>query len=158
MLSYIGLFYIVHLEALKLGMQPILRRASRGRWRDTADALRARHLGHDRRLRGASTTCCAASSTLLGDAAPLGIAASSSLALYLVAIREAARAPDLPQDIDVDNPKPLDTWPTVRAGPALPDPDRHADLVPDGRGAVAVALGVLGDRRAGRADARRSGR
>ena len=30
-LSYIALFYIVHLEALKLGMQPIARGASRSR-------------------------------------------------------------------------------------------------------------------------------
>jgi TRAP transporter 4TM/12TM fusion protein len=38
------------------------------------------------------------------------------LALYLISVREAANSPDLPDDIDVDNPKPLDTWPTVRAG------------------------------------------
>ena len=29
---------------------------------------------------------------------------------------QAARCPDLPQDIDIDNPKALDTWPTVKAG------------------------------------------
>ncbi len=39
-----------------------------------------------------------------------------------------------------------------QGGPALRAADRHADLVPDGRGDVAVAVGVLGDRHADRAD------
>ena len=38
------------------------------------------------------------------------------LALYAVSVQQAALSPDLPDDIDIDNPKPLDTWPTVRAG------------------------------------------
>ena len=38
------------------------------------------------------------------------------LALYVVSVQQAARCPDLPEDIDIDNPKPPDTWPTVRAG------------------------------------------
>ena len=50
---------------------------------------------------------------MLGENAGLAIAAVMA-ALYLYAVREAARCPDLPQDIDIDNPKALDTWPTVQ--------------------------------------------
>jgi len=37
-------------------------------------------------------------------------------ALYVWSIRVAARCPDLPQDVDVDNPSLPSTWPTVKAG------------------------------------------
>src|SRR5690606_27231306 len=37
-------------------------------------------------------------------------------ALYLITLRLAARCPDLPQDIDVEQPRTMDTWPTVQAG------------------------------------------
>ena len=46
-LSYIGLFYIVHLEAVKLGMRPIIRREPRP-WKERCPALRARHLRQHR--------------------------------------------------------------------------------------------------------------
>jgi TRAP transporter 4TM/12TM fusion protein len=36
--------------------------------------------------------------------------------LYVFTVRVAAHCPDLPQDIDVDNPVLPDTWPTVKAG------------------------------------------
>ena len=51
----------------------------------------------------------------LGAAAPWAVGAVV-LVLYLVSLQQAARCPDLPEDIDVDNPNPPDTWPTVRAG------------------------------------------
>ena len=113
LLSYIGLFYIVHLEALKLGMTPIVRRTARG-WRE---ALLRLGLG----LSGTVIVIAAlyyllsAIKSLLGEQAGWAIAAVMA-ALYLAAIRRAARCPDLPQDIDVDNPRPQDTWPTVEAG------------------------------------------
>ena len=112
-LSYIGLFYIVHLEALKLGMMPMINRAPR----PLATTLTRFGLG----LSGSVIVCSllyylfAALQTGLGAAAPWAIAAVV-LALYLFSLREAARSPDLPEDIDINNPKPLDTWPTVRAG------------------------------------------
>jgi len=112
-LSYLGLLYIVHLEALKLGMQPIIRREPRA----LGDKLVRFGLG----LSGSTIVVAAlyylfeALQTTLGEAAPYAIGAVM-VGLYLVAIRAAARSPDLPDDIDVDNPKPLDTWPTVRAG------------------------------------------
>lgn len=112
-LSYIGLFYIVHLEAVKMGMNPMIRREPKP-WR-----IRALRLGF-----GLTGTIAVigilyylfeAFKALLGGAAPYAIGLSM-LALYLYAIRQAALCPDLPQDIDIDNPKPLDTWPTVKAG------------------------------------------
>lgn len=112
-LSYIGLFYIVHIEALKLGMQPIIRREPR----PLRDKLIRTGLG----ISGTIIVSAAiyylllGVDQLLGKAAPYGIAVIVAI-LYLVSIREAALSPDLPRDIDVDNPKPLDTWPTVRAG------------------------------------------
>src|SRR5690606_37359346 len=36
--------------------------------------------------------------------------------LYVVATWQAARAPDLPPDIDINNPVRPQTWPTVQAG------------------------------------------
>jgi len=113
LLSYIGLFYIVHLEAVKLGMAPLVRREPRP-WRDK---LVRTGLG----VSGSILVVAAVyylllgAKALLGAAAPWGVAAIL-VALYLYAIREAARCPDLPEDIDVDNPRPLDTWPTVKAG------------------------------------------
>jgi TRAP transporter 4TM/12TM fusion protein len=112
-LSYIGLFYIVHLEALKLGMNPVINRTPRT-W---GDAMLRLGLG----LSGSVIVVAllyylfAAVKAMLGAAAPWAIGAIV-LALYAASIAQAAGCPDLPEDIDIDNPKPLDTWPTVRAG------------------------------------------
>jgi len=112
-LSYIGLLYIVHLEALKLGMQPIVNRAPRP-WSTTLLRL---GLG----LSGSVIVVAllyylfAALKATLGAAAPWAIGAVV-LVLYVVSIQQAARSDDLPEDIDIDDPRPLDTWPTVRAG------------------------------------------
>ncbi len=112
-LSYLGLFYIVHLEALKLGMQPMVRRAPR----PVRDKLVRFGLG----ISGTVAVCAvlyylfSGLQRLLGDAAVWAIAVVM-LGIYGLATWEAARQPDLPQDIDIDDPQPLDTWPTVRAG------------------------------------------
>ena len=112
-LSYLGLLYIVHLEALKMGMQPIAARSPRT-W-------------HNRVLRnligitgsivvvGVLYYLLQFFKSTLGAAAPWAVG-GTLLGMYLYALREAARCPDLPEDIDVNNPKPLETWPTVRAG------------------------------------------
>lgn len=112
-LSYIGLFYIVHLEALKLGMQPIVRRKLR--------PLRERMLRNALGVSGSLVLIGLLYYLFTGLKALLGGAAAPAiglavLALYLASVWQAAACPDLPQDIDVDNPRPLDTWPTVRAG------------------------------------------
>jgi TRAP transporter 4TM/12TM fusion protein len=112
-LSYIGLLYIVHLEALKLGMMPIVSRAPR----PLATKLTRFGLG----LSGSVIVVSllyylfAALKAGLGAAAPWAIAAVV-LAVYTVSVQQAAQSPDLPEDIDIEDPKPLDTWPTVRAG------------------------------------------
>jgi TRAP transporter 4TM/12TM fusion protein len=112
-LSYIGLFYIVHLEALKMGMNPIVTRAPRPL---ATKALRfGLGLSGMVVVMGALYYLFAALKAGLGEAAPWAIAAVV-LALYAVSVQQAARSPDLPDDIDIDNPLPADTWPTVRAG------------------------------------------
>jgi TRAP transporter 4TM/12TM fusion protein len=112
-LSYISLFYIVHLEAVKLDMQPMVARRPRT-GRDTAIAW---GLG----LSGTIAAVCAiyfaaeAVKQVAGEAAPWLLAGLLAV-LYVWAVRVASRCPDLPPDIDVDNPVPPDTWPTVKAG------------------------------------------
>ena len=112
-LSYIGLFYIVHLEALKMGMNPMMHRAPR--------PLATKALRFGLGLSGMVVVIAAlyylfaALKAGLGAAAPWAIGAVVLL-LYGISIVQAARCPDLPEDIDVENPKPLDTWPAVRAG------------------------------------------
>jgi TRAP transporter 4TM/12TM fusion protein len=112
-LSYIGLFYIVHLEAVKLGMKPIIARTPRS-WKESA-------LRFGLGVSGSLVVCGAlyfvltALSEHLGAAAPWATGAVVG-ALYLYAVKQAASCPDLPQDIDIDAPRALDTWPAVRAG------------------------------------------
>ncbi|MEO5771829.1 MAG: TRAP transporter fused permease subunit, partial [Burkholderiaceae bacterium] len=112
-LSYIGLFYIVHLEALKMGMNPVVTRAPR----PMSTTLLRFGLGLSGMVVviGALYHLFAAIKAGLGAAAPWAIGAVV-LALYAVSVQQAARSPDLPDDIDIDHPKPPDTWPTVRAG------------------------------------------
>lgn len=112
-LSYIGLLYIVHLEALKLGMMPIINRQPKT-WREVA-------LRFGLGLSGSALVVTllyyllAAIKAGMGAAAPWAVGAVV-LALYGLSIQQAAGSPDLPEDIDIDAPKALDTWPTVRAG------------------------------------------
>jgi TRAP transporter 4TM/12TM fusion protein len=112
-LSYVGLFYIVHIEALKLGMNPMIRREARP-WRDKFIRIGLGVSGSIIVIAGLYYLF-EAIQAWLGGAAPYAIGIVALL-LYLVSVRAAARSPDLPQDIDVENPKALDTWPTVRAG------------------------------------------
>ncbi len=112
-LSYIGLFYIVHLEALKMGMNPVITRAPRPM---STTALRfGLGLSGMVVVIGALYYLFAAIKAGLGAAAPWAIGAVV-LALYALTVQQAARSPDLPDDIDIDHPNPPDTWPTVRAG------------------------------------------
>jgi len=112
-LSYMGLFYIVHLEALKLGMRPIIRREPR--------PMKERLIRFGLGISGTIIVCALiywlleGMKRLLGDAAPWAIIAMVG-ALYVFSVKQAAACPDLPQDIDIDNPRPLETWPAVRAG------------------------------------------
>jgi TRAP transporter 4TM/12TM fusion protein len=112
-LSYIALFYIVHLEALKLGLEPF----APGR----ARTARERAIGWGLGVSGTIAVLCAiyfvveAAKNLLGAATPwvLGFLVA---AVYVGVLRVAAKCPDLPVDIDVKNPVLPETWPTVKAG------------------------------------------
>ena len=112
-ISYIALFYIVHLEALKLGLEPTAR--ARGR------SLSRRALGWGLGLSGTAAVCgliyfaAQAAKQAFGAAAPWILAAALAV-LYVYTVYVAARCPDLPSDIDVENPVLPDTWPTVKAG------------------------------------------
>jgi len=112
-LSYISLFYIVHLEALKMGLPAF----GAARKRTGREKLLAWALG----LSGTIAVLCAIYYVALGVQKVAGAAAPWILgfllaALYVWCIRAAAREPDLPQDIDVRNPKLPQAWPTVKAG------------------------------------------
>jgi len=112
-LSYIGLFYIVHLEALKLGMQPMVRREPRS-W--TA-ALISTGLGLSGTVvvMGVLYWVLEAAKRFMGAATPWVVGAIV-LALYLFSVWAASKSPDLPPDFDIDDPHPLETWPAVKAG------------------------------------------
>jgi TRAP transporter 4TM/12TM fusion protein len=112
-ISYISLFYIVHLEALKLGMAPM----AKARGRTLAQKAIALGLG----VSGTIVVCAViywiaeAVKHVFGGAAPwiLGLLLA---ALYVYTLYVASKCPDLPPDIDVDNPVLPETWPTVKAG------------------------------------------
>ncbi|MGD9943781.1 MAG: TRAP transporter permease [Burkholderiaceae bacterium] len=112
-ISYIALFYIVHLEALKLGMKP----SASQRPRTLGQRLTGLGLG----VSGTIVVCgliywiALGAQALFGPAAPWVLGALL-LALHVLLLKYASRYPDLPQDIDIDNPVLPDTWPTVRAG------------------------------------------
>jgi TRAP transporter 4TM/12TM fusion protein len=112
-ISYIALFYIVHLEALKLGMAPM----ARARRRTLQQKLIAWGLGISGTIVVCSLIYFVAQGTknVFGAAAPwvLGVLLA---ALYLYTVYVASKCPDLPPDIDVDNPVLPETWPTVKAG------------------------------------------
>jgi len=112
-ISYIALFYIVHLEALKLGLKP----TARERDRTMGNRLSSWGLG----LSGTAIVMALiyyialGAKALIGDAAPYVLGALLTV-LYIYSVRVAARQPDLPTEIDVTNPVLPPTWPTVKAG------------------------------------------
>ncbi len=112
-LSYISLFYIVHLEAIKLGMVPMVA----ARRRPLAQRAASLALGTcgSVALIGLVYYAIVAVRGAFGDAAAPAVAALVAL-LYFAALWQAAGAPELPQDIDIRKPVKPDTWPTVRAG------------------------------------------
>jgi len=113
-ISYIALFYIVHLEALKLGLEP----TASARERPLRQKLIAWGLG----VSGSVVVCgliywvAEGAKSLLGPVAAPWVLGALLAVLYVYTVRVAAHCPDLPQDIDVENPVLPDTWPTVKAG------------------------------------------
>jgi TRAP transporter 4TM/12TM fusion protein len=113
LISYIALFYMVHLEALKLGLKPM----AQARRRSAQQTLVAWGLGISGTIVACSLIYFIAEGTknASGAAAPWILGALLA-ALYVYCAYLAARCPDLPQDIDVANPVLPETWPTVKAG------------------------------------------
>ena len=113
LISYIALFYIVHLEALRLGLAPTARQRQR--------ALSRKALAWGLGISGTVAVCgviyfvAQGAKQAFGESAPWILAALLA-ALYVYAVYLAARCPDIPTDIDVDNPVLPATWPTVKAG------------------------------------------
>ena len=117
LISYIALFYIVHLEALKYDIQPLVR--------DRQPTWRDRLLGWALGISGTSLACVViyyaikAVQAVAGDATGWALAALAGVA-YVTLMAYSARYPDLPKDKDMDvNIKDIKLplpWPTVRAG------------------------------------------
>jgi len=112
-ISYIALFYIVHLEALKLGLEPM----AQARERSARQSVVAWSLGLSGTVIVLALVYWIATGAkiLLGVSAPWALGAALA-ALYVWTVRIASRCPDLPDDIDITNPVLPETWPTVRAG------------------------------------------
>ncbi|HLV28370.1 MAG TPA: TRAP transporter fused permease subunit, partial [Burkholderiaceae bacterium] len=113
-ISYVALFYIVHLEALKLGIQPMM---SAGQPKTPLQKL----AGWGMAIAGTLIVMGLVYWVGIGVRAVAGAAATPILlivllALYVWLLRIAARHPDLPTDINVTNPVRPEAWPTVRAG------------------------------------------
>ena len=112
-ISYISLFYIVHLEALRLGLQAnAVQRPRSAREKAIGWAL---GLSGTIAALGLVYWIAVGAKALFGDAAPW-ILGALLFGLHVVLLRMASRFPDLPQEIDIENPVLPDTWPTVRAG------------------------------------------
>lgn len=113
-ISYIALFYIVHLEALKLGIQPMM---SGGKPRTALQKMAGWGMG----ISGTLIVMGLVYWIGMGVKAVAGAAAVWIL-LALLAIlnvwllRMAARHPDLSEEISITNPVRPEPWPTVRAG------------------------------------------
>jgi len=113
LISYIALFYMVHLEALKLGLRPMASARAR--------TLQRKVGGWGLGVSGTIVACsliyfvAQGTKNAFGAAAPW-ILGALLIALYGYCVYLASRCPDLPADIDINNPVLPETWPTVKAG------------------------------------------
>lgn len=113
-ISYIALFYIVHLEALQLGIQPMM---SAGQPRTLVQKLAGWGMG----IAGSLIVMglvywIGVGVQAVAGAAAIWILTALLVVLYLWLLRIAAGHPDLPTEINITNPTRPETWPTVRAG------------------------------------------
>ena len=114
LISYVALFYIVHLEALKADLQPLQRSRERG-WRE-------RLLGWGLGLSGTVVVLAVLYYAIRAIDAVAGAAAGWVLAgvtlvVYVVLMAYASRHPGVPvEDPEAKDVRLPDAWPTVRAG------------------------------------------
>lgn len=113
-ISYIALFYIVHLEALKLGIEPMM---SAGKPRTVLQRLGGWGMGIAGTLivMGLVYWIGVGVQAVAGKAA-IWILLGLLAVLYVWLLRLAAMHPDLPTEISITNPQRPESWPTVRAG------------------------------------------
>ena len=113
-ISYVALFYIVHLEALKLGIEPMM---SAGKPKTVTQKLAGWGLGISGTLivMGLVYWIGVGVQKIAGDAA-IWVLLGLLLVLYVWLLRITASHPDLPTEIDIANPVRPESWPTVRAG------------------------------------------
>lgn len=114
LISYISLFYIVHLEAMKLGIEPMM---AVGPERTFRQKLISWGLGISSIfiVLGAVYYIGTGVQALFGKTA-VWVLLGLIVLLYLYLLRLAAKHADLPQDISVTDPVRPEPWPTVRAG------------------------------------------
>ncbi len=113
-ISYISLFYIVHLEALKLGITPMM---SAGAPKTPMQKLAGWGMG----ISGTFLVMAAFYYIGTGVQAFAGSAAiwillALLLVVYVYLLALSAKHPDLPTDINITNPVKPEIWPTVRSG------------------------------------------
>nr|WP_283738504.1 TRAP transporter fused permease subunit [Alcaligenes faecalis] len=113
-ISYIALFYIVHLEALKLGIQPMM---ASGKPKTFTQKLAGWGMGTAGTLivMGLVYWIGVGVQAVAGEAA-IWILLLLLLVLYVFLLKVAADHEDLPTDINVNTPVRPEPWPTVRAG------------------------------------------
>src|SRR5690606_4116361 len=113
-ISYISLFYIVHIEALKLGIEPMM---SAGKPRTLLQKIAGLGMGISGTLVVMGLVYwIGVGVQAVAGAAAIWILMALLLTLYVWLLRSAARHPDLPTEISVTDPVRPETWPTVRAG------------------------------------------
>ncbi|HEY9281569.1 MAG TPA: TRAP transporter fused permease subunit [Eoetvoesiella sp.] len=113
-ISYIALFYIVHIEALKLGIEPMM---SAGKPKTLLQKLAGWGMG----IAGTFIVMGLVYWIGIGVQAIAGQAAIWILlgllaVLYVWLLRITAKHPDLPTEISITDPTRPEAWPTVRAG------------------------------------------
>lgn len=114
MLSYISLFYIVHLEALKLGIQPMM----------AAETPRTTLQKFARIGMGISGTLIVVAliywigvgAQKLFPQYAFGVLVSLLVVVYVGLLWTASRHPDLPATVSVTDPTRPEVWATVRTG------------------------------------------
>jgi TRAP transporter 4TM/12TM fusion protein len=112
-ISYVALFYIVHLEALKYDLKPI----PRGQSRPVGQRFIGGALGTLGTLAAVALIYLGVTAVqrLFGPAASW-VLAGLTAATYLGLLAYSARYPDLPQDDPTATMQLPEPWPTVRAG------------------------------------------
>ena len=115
MLSYLSLFYIVHLEALKIGIQPMQMGERRAR------TMFQRIMGVGLGISGTLVVVGAVYWVGIGvqqlfPQNAFAILVSLMVVLYIFLMWLSARHPELPKTMDITSLERPEVWPTVRTG------------------------------------------